>query len=1041
MSIQSASEAVRDWENPGLLAMGKEPPHATMCPFPDARSACALAVEESRYARSLNGDWAFHWAPHPDQRPLDFYRREFAAKGWGTIPVPSVWELQGHGTPIYANVMYPHPRQPPLILAEVPEAYTARREPNAVGSYRRWFTVPRGWAGRQVFLRFEGVASAFYVWVNGTRVGFSKDSRGGAEFDVTPYLRAGRNLLAVEVYKWCDGSYLEGQDFWRLAGIFRDVWLSARAPVHVRDFHAQAEFADEAAGDAQLTVAVWVRNGSRRPATRGVECHLYDPSGARVRGVVLRARVESLGAGLEARVDLAACVPSPARWSAESPALYTLVVFLRGGSRSEEFVACRFGFRSIAWRGGVLRINGRAVKLKGVNRHEHDQDRGYAVTREGMERDIALFKQHNINTVRTSHYPNHPAWYDLCDRHGIYVVDEANVESHGMGFGTESLARRPEWRAAHVDRTTRMVLRDRNHASVIMWSLGNEAGAGDNFRACADAVRRLDASRPVHYESMSEVADVESCMYPDVPLLEWRGRRGGKPFFVCEYAHAMGTALGNLREYWDVMLRHDVLMGGCIWEWADHGLRRFTGRRLRDGSPEWYWAYGGDFGDQPNNSTFCCDGIVTPDRRITAKLREVKKVYQYIAVRSLGWAGNGTSWLLGVRNQYAFTRLSAFDATWELLEDGRIIREGALPGVDAAPSDECLVEVPVGRIDVTPGAEYHLTVRFKRREAAAFTPRGFEVAWEQVALPVTVGAAAPAVSAPAIPALAMTRSGSRLLLESASVRVAFDTAAGELAELRVGTRAVIDGEGPRLNLYRAPIDNDEWCIAELRAAKLDELQRVVERVSSTRVDAGTVSVDVTVRCTCATGGGFWHRACYRVQGDGTIAVENAFLPFGALPPLPRLGLRLSIHGACDRLSWFGRGPGESYPDRKSANAVGVYSGSVDEQFELQVHPQENGNKEDVRWASLQDARGVGLRVVAESRMGFSASRHRSEDLARAGHLHKLRPLRDRIVVCLDHSQMGLGGGSCGPQPLEAHILRAEAAIFRYRIEPLRTREG
>ncbi len=951
--------------------------------------------------------------------------------------MPSVWELQGHGTPIYANVAYPHPRKPPLILAEVPEAYTARREPNAVGSYRRWFTRPPGWAGRRIYIRFEGVASTFYVWVNGVRVGFSKDSRGGAEFDITALLRAGRNLLAVEVYKWSDGSYLEGQDFWRFGGIFRDVWMCARAPVHVRDFFAQAEFDDEMGGDARLKVAVWVRNESRRVVTGVVECRLHDPSGAPVRGVVLRGRVDDLGAGLEARLDLTARVPAPVRWSAESPVLYTLVVLVRRGARAEEYVACRFGFRSVTWGDGVLRINGRQVKLKGVNRHEHDQDRGYAVTQEGMERDIALFKQHNINTVRTSHYPNHPAWYDLCDRHGIYVVDEANVESHGMGFQSESLARQPAWRAAHVDRNTRMVLRDRNHASVIMWSLGNEAGAGDNFRACADAVRRLDVSRPVHYESMSEVADIESCMYPDVPMLEWRGRHGGKAFFVCEYAHAMGTALGNLREYWDVMLRHDVLVGGCIWEWVDHGLRRFTGRRRKDGQAEWYWAYGGDFGDQPNNGAYCCDGVVTPDRRITAKLLEVKKVYQYIAVRSLGWTADGTSWLLAVRNQYAFTRLSAFDAVWELRENGLLIREGALPGLDAAPADECLVEVPVGRVHGLPGGEYHLTVRFHRREAEAFTPRGYEVAWEQVVLPVSCAAVVPRENA-ALPALALTRRGRRMTLESAAMRVEFDTVAGELVQLRVGARAVIDGEGPRLNLYRAPVDNDEWCIATQRCAKLDDLQRVVEGVATRRVDAGTVCVDVTVRCTCATGGGFWHRARYQVQGDGVIAVENAFLPFGSLPPLPRLGIRLAVRGACDRLSWFGRGPGESYPDRKSANAVGVFHGTVDEQFEVQVHPQENGNKEDVRWAVLKDARGIGIRLVAESRMGFSASRHRSEALARAKHVHRVRPLRDRIMVCLDHSQMGLGGGSCGPRPLDAFIPRAEVAIFRYRIEPVRS---
>ncbi|MCE9613994.1 MAG: DUF4981 domain-containing protein [Lentisphaerae bacterium] len=1031
--------APRDWENPQLLGINKEPAHATHTPFPDVAGALRGEPGQSPLVRLLDGRWKFHWAPHPDQRPADFYRADYSDRRWTTIAVPGVWELQGHGTPIYTNVTYPHPRQPPRILADVPAHYTARREPNPVGSYRRWFTVPGGWSAREVFLRFEGVASAFYVWVNGQAVGFSKESRTGSEFRITPYLRRGRNLLAVEVYKWNDGSYLEDQDFWRLAGIFRSVSLIAKPRLHVRDFYVTSTL--EAGGArAELRVRAWIRNLGADTAAGLLRVTLHDVSGRAVRGVRMSGRVDAVAPGGDVQVELAAPVPHPRLWSAEKPNLYTVVISLSRGGGVEEAIPCAFGFRQVELRAGRLWINGVAVKLKGVNRHEHDQDHGYTVSEEGMRRDLELFKQHNINTVRTSHYPNHARWYDLCDRHGLYVVDEANLESHAMGFGDESLAKLPAWRAAHVDRNVRMVERDRNHPCIIMWSMGNEAGQGDNFRACAEAIRQRDLTRPIHFESMNSVADVDSTMYPDVPLLDHRGRQGGKPFFVCEYAHAMGNAMGNLQDYWDVFDRHPGLIGGCIWEWVDHGLRKYTGRALSDGSREWFWAYGGDFGDQPNDGNFVADGVVTPDRRVTAKLREVRKVYQSVSARALGWAPapDASVWLVEVKNKYAFTNLSEFEARWCLEDDGEMVGQGLLPAVTVGPGESGVVRIPlVGVVAPGPGTERFLRLDWRSREQTALTPRGHVVAWEQFAIPMAGAGGRGRSAGSAVPELGLVAArGAVVTIRGVDFEARFDRRAGALTGLRYGRRSIVRDQGPVLNLFRALLDNDAWMRTEVRAARLDQLHQAVESFDVVRLGPQSARVTMAVRWTCATGGGFLHRTVYTVYGDGSLSSANMFEPFGALPPLPRIGVRMVLNGALDQLAWFGRGPQENYIDRCSGAAVGRYRGAVAEQFEVYTRPQENGGKTGVRWAALTAAGGDGVLIVGEAPMLFSASHHRSEDLDKARHLHRVKPRRE-VVVCLDAAQMGLGGSSCGPAPLDRDILRAGATLFNFSLHPVR----
>ncbi|MBM3298046.1 MAG: beta-galactosidase, partial [Candidatus Aminicenantes bacterium] len=584
----NAGEDPPDWENPLVFGINKEPPRATSLPYPDLPSALAGGRDRTPYVLLLNGDWKFHWVGRPADRPEDFYRPDFDDSGWDSIPVPSCWETRGYGIPIYTNVAYPFPADPPRI----PHEY------NPVGSYRTEFEVPAEWEGRRVFIHFGGVYSAFYLWVNGAHVGYSQESKTPAEFDITPFLRAGENLLAVEAYRWSDGSYLEDQDMFRFGGIFRDVFLTAEPGVCLRDFFVRCDL-DAGYRSADLRLTLRVKNSSRETSPLLVlKTHLFDPDGRPVRlqtqaisgdpasrtpaGRPLGGRAlpaSPLGPvppGEEAVFDLEARVRNPLKWTAETPALYRLALVLEDGAgRTLDARACDFGFREVELKEGRLLINGVPVKLRGVNRHEHDPDHGRTLSAERMVQDIELMKRHNINTVRTSHYPNDPLWYELCDRYGMYLIDEANIESHGMGYGAKSLGHAPEWKAAHLDRVRRMVERDKNHASVIIWSLGNEAGPGENFRAAAALVRELDPTRPIHYERMNEVADMDSVMYPSVDALrKIAGENPDRAYFICEYAHAMGNACGNLNEYWEIVESSPRIIGACIWDWVDQALRK-----------------------------------------------------------------------------------------------------------------------------------------------------------------------------------------------------------------------------------------------------------------------------------------------------------------------------------------------------------------------------------------------------------------------------------------------------------------------------------
>ena len=642
----AAFAQVPDWENPEMISRNKEPAHCTLVPYPDTQTALTASRESSPYFKLLNGDWKFNWVRKPGHRPRDFQKPDYDVSDWNDIPVPSNWELHGYGIPIYTNTIYPFSPEnpnPPYI----PHNY------NPVGSYRTEFTIPSDWQGRQVFLHFDGVKSAFYLWINGQKVGYSQGSMTPAEFNITEYLRDGKNVLATQVYRWCDGSYVEDQDTWRLSGIYRDVYLFSTPQVHLRDFFIRCDL-DEQYRDAALKVTAKLRNhGTRQTKAHSVEVTLLDDNGKTVGGEPLMAgKAKNITAGAESVIEMQADISNPKKWSAETPNLYTVLLTVKDSTgKVIEVERCNFGFREVEIRDAQIFVNGVSIKVKGVNRHEHDPDYGFTVPVGRMIQDLELTKQANMNMIRTSHYPNAPIWYDLCDKYGIYLMDEANMESHGLSYGLNRLpGSDPKWREASVDRMASVVQRDKNHPSVIFWSLGNEAGHGDNIRAMAEYTRQADPTRLLQYRQMNSVVDTDNLSYQTVEwIINWAKEHPDRPYLMEEYAYARGNAVGNFQEYQDAIESHDNLVGALIWDWADKALRKFTA----DG--QMFWAYGGDYGPPgtPSDGTMIADGVVGPDRDPEPEYYEVKKVYQYIKAKPVDLAAGK----LRIHNKYNFLSL------------------------------------------------------------------------------------------------------------------------------------------------------------------------------------------------------------------------------------------------------------------------------------------------------------------------------------------------------------------------------------------------
>ena len=1029
-----------DWENLAVNSINRMPARTYSMPLASEQAAFTDAIEPTTpYKRLLNGTWRFSWAGDPALRVKDFWKTDFKDADWHTIDVPCCVETRGFGSPGYTNVRYPHAMAWPKILDRDSE------EPNynPVSSYRTWFQVPKEWDGRDVFIRFDGVYSAYYLWVNGQKVGYAEDSKLPSEFDITKYVKPGANLLAVEVYRWCDGSYLEDQDMFRFSGIYRDVTLWSRPKDGIWDFEVKTSLASDYA--------------SAKIALKGLDgdwsAKLYDAA---------TNVVATLGAK-----SAEATVKNVALWSAEKPNLYTLVV-----RKGDDVRMRRVGFKEQKIVGHTILVNGKAIKFKGVNRHEVNPDNGRTVTMADMIRDVTLFKQYNINTVRTSHYPDHHLWYDLCDKYGIYVVAEANVEGHEPAYKEKGLGRFPEWEHAIVERNLRHVTFYRNHPSVTLWSMGNETGHGDCFRHAIRKVKALDPTRPVHWERGNVDADVDSTMYASVDWLDQRGQYGdgtfkgefkqkggtddaknspNKAFFMCEYAHAMGNAIGNFQEYWDVFYKYESLSGGCIWDWIDQGLWKYTDKvDPATGRRERFLSYGGDWDEEPNDGPFCCNGVIDPLRRVTAKLVEVGHVHRNLVVTR---KENGK---LELWNRFGFTFADEFRGTWRLSADGRQVAGGDFAVPHLAPLSKTELDpatfVDAKALERVKGKELFLEIDFHLKEKTLWAGAGWPVARNQVAFGGAWDFAPKGAAGSSTVVVEQAWNG--VVVKAGGTKAVFNRKSGTLSELVMNGRTVLkdpaDGiaAGPQLTCMRAFVDNDKW-IRDINwfgkekgcffSKGLTQL-----RYHARPIQVFTNGVRIVTDVTGSKSAGFEHEAVWTFADDGTITVANKVVPHGSMPQcLPRLGLSLKLDRALETVNYYGRGPEENYVDRLTGSFFGTWRTTVTRMYEEYVRPQDNGYRSDVRWVTFTDPQGKGVKFSASVPLFVQALHYGVEDLEFARHRkgqQRVRiPLVPREEVCLnlDVRQTGLGGCSCGPVPLEKYMVRPQTESWTLTIAPAR----
>lgn len=1008
------------WEDPTVFGINKRAPHAPLHLYNDPESARMGVTHASPYSTLLNGAWAFSWHPHPDAAPDDFFKVDADLSDWVNIPVPGNWQLYGFGKPIYTNVKHPWSTEratPPSIP----------HDNNPVGLYSTTFAVPGLWRDRSVFLLFEGVQSAFDLWINGQWVGYSQGSMTPAEFDISSFVRYGRNTLSVRVYRWSDGSYLEDQDFWRLSGIYRDVILYAPPPVRMDDYFVRTPF-DENYENAVIETDLYISN-SLEIEKEGYQVHaqLLDAAGQLV--VEETVDVPALAGSAErVKVELKQAVESPMPWSAEEPDCYRWILSLMDEQNVVvQIESVRVGFRTVEIKEGLLCVNGSPVVIQGVNRHEWNPHRGRTLSRQDMIRDIRLMKRFNINAVRTSHYPNHPLWYDLCDEFGIYVFDEANMESHAFW---DRFSMDPVWHPAMKDRAERMVYRDRNHPSVIAWSMGNESGYGPGHHLMIQATRDLDPTRPIHYHPAGDAGEVDivAPMYPDLEYLETLGRKheGDRPVIMCEYSHAMGNSCGNLKEYWDLIYSLPGLQGGFIWDWVDQGISMtlYDGRHI--------WAYGGDFGDEPNDGNFCINGLVQPDRRVEPELWEYKKLIQPVRVEPVS-LNEGK---LRIHNRYLFKNLEHLQGSWALYGDHDLLQSGDMPILATLPGQAEEIEIPLSLYEGDRCREYWLNLGFKLTKDMPWAEAGHLVAWEQISIAPPDSYVPPEFLDPdGMPRLVVERTEDTISISGGDNRLEFNAREGQLTSWRFCERELIH-EGPRLNLWRAPVDNDKPFRSDWKKAGLDRLEHSLRSLSVEEIHPAIVRIEMGI-FTAPSGAdsGFETTLIYTLFGSGDLMFDLSASPVELkVSCLPRFGLMMALPPGYDKLTWYGRGPHESYPDRKAAASVGLYEGRVADQHFPYLKPQECGNKTDVRWASLSDADGVGLGFYFTEPLNVNAQHFKPDDLARADHAGE-SPMRQEVFLHLDYLMAGLGTGSCGPATLFEYRVKPGPVNYRIRMKP------
>jgi beta-galactosidase len=1019
-----------DWEDPSVFGRNREVPHCTYIPYADEESALENNPNDSPFYKSLNGVWKFNWVRKPSERPEGFFKEDYEVDHWADINVPGNWELQGFGIPIYTDTDYPFPADPPHI----PHEY------NPVGSYRRSFNIPDAWIDRQIFLHFGGVKSAMYVWVNGKKVGYNQGSKTPAEFNITEYIRKDKNTLAVEVYRWSDGAYLEDQDYWKVSGIERDVYLFSTPQIHIRDFFVKARL-DEIYSDANLSVDVYVRSLLANEKTSSqVKIMLLDADRKAVFPTIIKEI--KLGPKEERVLHFESTVKEPAQWTAETPNLYSLVLSLLDGSGTlTDVVSCKVGFRNVEIKGGLLMVNGVPITIKGVNRHEHEPETGRVVSEEYMVKDIQLMKRFNINAVRTSHYPNVPRWYELCDLYGLYVIDEANIESHGMGYEPDkTLGNDPAWKEAHLDRTIRMVERDKNHPSIIIWSLGNEAGDGVNFEATYAWIKKRDPSRPVQYEQADTKphTDIICPMYRTIHhLKEYLSRGMDRPLILCEYAHAMGNSVCNLQDYWDFFDLHKPLQGGFIWDWVDQGILQKT----KDG--EEFWAYGGDFGPPgtPSDKNFCINGLVFPDRKIHPHIWEVKKVYQYIKVKPVDLKQGK----IEILNRYDFKSLDDVELQWTVKGDNQEIGNGVIDPLFLPPRSSKAIGIPIPRIRPGAGVEYFLYLSFKTKESTPLISKGHEIAWEQFQMPISIPKIVADISS--FTPLEFKETGTEAWIDGKDFSLVFDKQKGVIVSWKFKGKEFIQ-KGPVPHLWRAPTDNDFGgdMPARLGIWRDAGKNRGVESFYTTRINPELIQVKIAF--TIPVEESKWGLV-YDIYGSGDVVLRNTFVPgHDRLPEIPRVGMTMILNGEFENISWFGRGPHENYWDRNTGAPVGVYEGKVIDQYHPYIRPQENGNKTDVRWVALTNSGGVGFLAVGEPFLSVSAHHFLNDDFDEGPekaqrHTYHIKR-RDLVTLNLDYKQMGVGGDTSWGERARPHpdytLFPNQTYSYSLRLRPFLSKE-
>ena len=1005
-----------NWENLKIFQENRAPAHTSFYRYPDEESA----VANSRYYnsplyKSLNGQWKFHWVKKPSDRPVDFYKTDYDVSNWVDIEVPGNWELQGFGLPIYTNIKYVFPTNPPFI----DHAY------NPVGSYRKEFQVSKDWDGKDIFIHFGGVRSAMYLWVNGQYVGYNEGSKTPAEFEITKYLKTGKNSISVEVYRWADASYMEDQDFWRLSGMDREVFLYARDKATLYDFTVKSglnNLYENGVFDLALEF------GNSNPSTKGlnISSKLMDGD---IEVLSFNKQIE-IAKGKIRTVNFEGLVENVKPWSAEVPNLYTLAITWKDDkNKVVESTAIKVGFRSVEIKNSLLLVNGKPIYLKGVNLHDHDEKLGHTISEELTLLDLQILKRNNINAIRCSHYPKNPFFYQLCDQYGFYVIDEANIETHGMGATNQGLDKNlkqqakhpaylPEWKEMHLDRTIRMFERDKNFPSIIIWSLGNEAGNGENFFATYDWLKEKDKTRPVQYEGATKYTntDIYAPMYERIhQMIKYAENDPQKPYIQCEYAHAMGNSVGNLQDYWDVMEKYDMLQGGFIWDWVDQGLL------TKNENNQKYWAYGGDFGAAhlQNDQNFCLNGIINADRTAHPALHEVKKVYQFIKFKT----SDASAGKVEIYNGYEFINLDGFDFIWTLKKNGLTEKTGSIDGSGIAPrtSKEFTIDLPT--IDPTKN-EYQLVISATTNAEQPLIPKGHELAFGEFEINQLKGLTFDNTVNGKMIVETVDKS---ISITNKEFNISFDTANGKLTVLDYGNGNLILTP-PKTNFWRATTDNDfgfkmpmTWAVWKKASMNQQLISFTVfkinagaapKRITKGKVSNGTVLVEAKYRLAATNAS---VNVSYEINSNGEIKISTSMVGLTSeLPPLPRFGTNLVIDKKYSKVAWYGRGPHENYQDRYTSAQIGQYSTEVRDLYFPYARPQENGYKTQVRWVTFQNISGQGLKFSAlDNQLSFGAHHQYNDDFDEGEkkiNRHTTDIIeRDIVNINIDYKQMGVGG--------------------------------